>query len=128
VEINLTQKNMKQFLLAVDFDHTCNISDYPAIGDEVPGAIASLKYLHSLGHRIQIWTCRHGESLAVAKKWLDEQGVPYERINENCPLLIEKYSETRKMSADFYIDDKNIGGLPSWETIVSIIENESQKH
>jgi hypothetical protein len=109
---------MKPLLLSVDFDDTIARSNYPEILGEVPGAVAGLKELHKYGQRIQIWTCRHGEALEQARQWLDEQGVPYERINENCPALIEKWGETRKMSADIYIDDKMLGGLPPWPRIV----------
>ena len=110
-------KTTTTLLLSVDFDDTIARTDYPTILGEIPFAIESLKQLHAEGHRIQIWTCRHGQALEDAREWLDARQVPYERINENCPLLIDKYGETRKMSADCYIDDKMLGGLPSWRVI-----------
>ena len=110
---------MNPLLLSIDFDDTiAKIGDFPEILGEMPGAIAGIKELHADGHRIQIWTCRHGKWLDHAKAWLDENEVPYERINENCPNLIDKWGETRKMSADVYIDDKMLGGLPPWREIV----------
>lgn len=115
----LAPKPMKRLLLSIDFDDTiAKIGEFPEILGEMPGAIESLKELHAEGHRIQIWTCRHGEWLDQARAWLDENKVPYERINENCPNLIDKWGETRKMSADLYIDDKMLGGLPPWGVIV----------
>lgn len=113
---------MKSLLIAVDFDDTVVRNDrWPQVGQELPRALWALKALYEAGHRIQIWTCRHGEALALAKQWLDEREVPYERINENCPVLIEKWADTRKMAADIYIDDRNLRGLPHWGSIPSLV-------
>lgn len=113
---------MKSLLISVDFDDTIFRNDcYPHVGAPLPGAIQGVKKLVACGHRIQIWTCRHGEALELAKQALDEAEIPYERINENCPKLIEQWGETRKMSADVYIDDKNLGGLPNWHTILRMV-------
>lgn len=38
--------------------------------------------------------------------------------NMNTKELIEFYgTDTRKISADMYIDDKNFGGFPGWDVI-----------
>lgn len=118
----------KRLLLSVDFDETCaRIGNFPEILGEVPGAIAALKELHADGHRIQIWTCRHDEHLDHAREWLDANNVPYERINENCPSLIDTWGDTRKMGADIYIDDKMLGGLPPWPVIVHKVRKQAHE-
>ncbi|GAC1605784.1 MAG: hypothetical protein NVS3B25_35130 [Hymenobacter sp.] len=121
-------RDAKSLLLAIDFDDTIAVNDcYPAIGAELPGAIAGLHQLAAAGHRLQIWTCRHGEALDNARAWLDARSVRYERMNENCPHLIAKWADTRKMSADVYIDDKNLGGLMPWPEIVSLVSHEARR-
>lgn len=116
---------MKSLLIAVDFDDTiAQNTCYPEVGPPVKGAIEGLNELVKAGHRIQIWTCRHSLALDNAKNWLDLHGVPHERINENCPVLIEQWGETRKMSADVYIDDKNLGGLPIWGDIPNAVQRQ----
>ena len=118
---------VKALLLAVDFDDTIAVNDcYPGIGAEVPGAIAGLHALVAAGHRIQIWTCRHGLALDNARAWLDARNVRYERMNENCPHLIAQWNDTRKMGADLYVDDRNLGGLPAWGEIVNQVNRHAR--
>jgi hypothetical protein len=47
-------------------------------------------------------------------------------MNENLPSNIEKYGgDTRKMSADIYIDDRQLGGIPDdWLEIEKMIRKD----
>lgn len=109
-------------VLAVDFDGTIHTGEYPQVGPERNEAGLYLRILASEGYGIIINTCREGISLAYAINWLDNNGIPYHYVNCNFPHLIEEYSaDCRKISADVYIDDKCLMGLPEWATIYNII-------
>ena len=55
--------------IAVDFDGTIVEHRYPAIGKELPFAVASIKQLINEGHRFILWSVREGELLDEAVKW-----------------------------------------------------------
>ena len=45
-------------------------------------------------------------------------------VNDNLPEIIEYYgSNSRKITCDWYIDDRNFGGLPDWGVIYDMITN-----
>ncbi len=97
-------------IIAIDFDGTLVRSVWPAIGSPVSGAIETMRQWHRAGHRIIIWTCRAGAELEACEQWLIANGVPFDAINENLPERIALYgSDTRKASADLYLDDKAVG-------------------
>ena len=48
-------------LIAVDFDGTIVEDGYPKIGKPMPFAIETLKMIVKDGHRMVLWTYRHGE-------------------------------------------------------------------
>ena len=63
------------------------------------------------GDKLILWTCREGDDLETAVKWCQEQGICFDAINDNLPAVIEKYGcNSRKISCDFYIDDKAVAG------------------
>jgi hypothetical protein len=82
----------------------------------------ALLYMNKLfdeGFGIVIHTCREGKALAKAIKFLDKHGFNYDYYNCNFPHLIQEYqADCRKVSADLYIDDRNLdvlsSGMPSW--------------
>lgn len=54
-----------------------------------------------------LWTCRAGEKLQEAIEWCREHGLLSDAVNDNLPEMIEKWgSNSRKITADIYIDDK----------------------
>ena len=65
----------KSLLIAVDFDGTVVVDRYPAVGKPMPVAIETLKMLQADGHRIILWTYRHGKRLEEAVDFL-EAGCP----------------------------------------------------
>ena len=72
------------------------------------------------GYGVVINTCREGVALAKAIVWLNNHGINYHYVNCNFPHIIQSYgADCRKISADVYIDDKCIGGLPNWIGIYS---------
>ena len=124
---------MKQFILAVDFDNTIVDTDesvlrQPVIKGLRKDAKEILRKLHDEGHYIIINTCRNAGNLQKAIDYLNENGVVYDIVNANHPDNVKKFKrDNRKIFADFYIDDKNIGGIPEWEDIYNIIKVASLK-
>lgn len=94
---------------AVDFDGTLCTNAYPKIGQPKYKLIDYIKTLKAQGNKIILWTCRSGKLLEEAVSWCEEQGLVFDAVNENLPESIEKYgNDSRKISADKYIDDKSI--------------------
>lgn len=120
-------KNYRNFgdfraILAIDFDDTICESDYPDTGMQRHGAAKYINKLVDEGYGVIINTCREGIPLAKAIKWLEKNDVPYHFVNCNFPEVIQMYSaDCRKMSADIYIDDKCLMGLPKWKKIHQIV-------
>jgi hypothetical protein len=108
-------------IIAVDFDGTIVEHCYPAIGKELPFALETIKALQMKQHRIILWTFRAGKELDEAVEFCAKRGVEFYAVNSNYPE--ERYNETisRKINADLYIDDRNIGGLPGWGQIYRMI-------
>lgn len=102
-------------IIAIDFDGTIVQDSYPSIGMVNPSAKRVINRLFSEGHYIIIWTCRTGDHLTQAVNFLLSEGIRFSRINENEPVNLKLYKEpSRKVYADVYIDDKNLGGFPGW--------------
>jgi hypothetical protein len=111
-----------RYVLAIDFDGTIFESDYPKIGMMRPDAKKIINELYWEGFGIVINTCREGLALADAIRHLQDAGIKYHYINSNFPHLIHKYqADTRKISADIYIDDKCLTGLPPWKNIYTLV-------
>lgn len=109
-------------ILSIDFDGTLHLGIFPEIGVIAPYAKWAMKTLHDDGHYLIINTCRSGDSLLEAINWLLEQGIIFDRVNDNHPGNIAEYrGNTRKIYADMYIDDKQVGGLPTWPEILDAI-------
>ena len=106
-------------IIAVDFDGTIVDHQYPAIGPEKPFAIETLKKLVEEHHRIILWTVREGKLLEEAVSFCRERGLEFYAVNRNYPE--EKHAKERKIRADLWIDDRNLGGLPDWGTILQMI-------
>lgn len=110
-------------IIAVDFDGTIVTHKYPDIGEEMPFAIETLKTLISEGHKIILWSVREGKLLDEAVNWCHKRGVDFYAINKDYPEedISKNMYFSRKLKVDYFIDDRNIGGLPDWGTIYRII-------
>jgi hydroxymethylpyrimidine pyrophosphatase-like HAD family hydrolase len=93
-------------IIAVDFDGTCVEHEYPLIGKTVPGVIANLRLLIKKGHQIILFTMRDSYYLDDAIAWFEENLIPLWGVNENPE---QTWTTSRKVYADFYIDDAAIG-------------------
>lgn len=114
--------------VAIDFDGTIVEDAYPEIGRLFYNAKEVINKLYDEGHDIIINTCRAGIFEGNVYTFLKDNGIKYSYINSNLPRDIEKFGQDcRKISADIYIDDKNIGGIPTWLEIYEIIDNYEPK-
>jgi len=93
--------------ICVDFDGTCVDHRYPDMGQDVPGAVKTLKELIGAGHELVLWSVRSGESLAAAVKWFRDRDIFLSGINENPGQ--SSWSTSRKAYAHLYIDDSAFG-------------------
>lgn len=111
-------------VLAIDFDGTIVEHKYPEIGKENLFAFETLKQLQKQGHKLILWTYRCGEKLNEAVEYCRKNGIEFYAVNKNYPE--EKFNEdeiSRKIYADVYIDDRNIGGFPGWSEIWKMLNN-----
>ena len=105
-------------IIAVDFDGTLHMGQFPEIGIPMPYAIQMMRKLKEDGHYIIINTCRSNGNALDAVNWLLEKGIPFDAINANHAGNVAKYkNDTRKIYAHCYVDDKQVGGLPTWPEI-----------
>ena len=113
-----------KIILSVDFDGTLVESDYPNIGNLKPNAKEIINRLYDEGYIILINTCRSGIYEGDCYKFLNENGIKYHYINSNLPSQIEYFGQDcRKISANLYIDDKNLLGIPDdWNEIYELIQ------
>lgn len=95
-------------IIAVDFDGTLCVDCYPDIGTPNLPLIFLLKRLKAQDRRLILWTCRCGRYLAEAVCWCRNWGLEFDAVNKNIEEIIAKYgSDSRKIYADVYIDDKS---------------------
>lgn len=109
--------------IAVDFDGTIVEHRYPSIGKEIPFAIETLKKLQDQRHRLILWTVREGRLLDEAVAFCRQRGLEFYAVNHDYP---EEEAErnghySRKLKADLFIDDRNLGGLPDWGVIYRMV-------
>ena len=108
-------------IIAVDFDGTIVEHEYPKIGKPIPFALDVLKKLQQEErHTLLLWTVREGKLLDDAVDYCAKNGIEFYAVNKNYPEE-EMGDNPRKLMADIFIDDKNIGGLPDWGVIYNAI-------
>lgn len=117
-------------IIAVDFDGILCENAFPAIGIPNYKMLGLVKSAMNAGHEVVLWTSRTDKELQKAVKWCEEYGLNFAAINENAPSNIEKYKSmypngTRKVYADLYIDDHNIGF--DMDTVITQFRKELEK-
>lgn len=110
--------------IAVDFDGTIVEHEYPKIGKTRIFAFETLKMLQEKGHQLILWTYRSGRYLEEAVEFCRENGIEFYAVNKNYPEEVFDDSKSRKIDCELYIDDRNVGGLPSWGEIYQMIHPE----
>lgn len=111
-------------IIAVDFDGTLCKNAYPNIGEPNYEVLNYILDMKKKGNKVILWTCRVDYELNDAIEWCKNFGIEFDSINDNLEDVVKMFngSNTRKIFADIYIDDKS--KLP--ENVVSIdcLENE----
>lgn len=115
-------------IIAVDFDGTIVEHRYPEIGPEKPFAVQTLRMLMAEHHQLILWTVREGQLLYDAVNWCSERGIEFYAVNREYPEETTTNNDyfSRKIKADIFIDDSNLGGLPDWGTIYRMIHEGTQ--
>jgi hypothetical protein len=111
-------------VIAVDFDGTIVEHAYPRIGSEMMFAFATLKALQKKGHKLILWTFRDGDTLLEAVEYCRSNGIEFYAVNKNYPEEQYDLSLSRKINADIFIDDRNVGGFPGWDKIWQMLHPE----
>ena len=85
--------------IAVDFDGTLvEEADWPAFGPPRLDIVEKVKQLKAQGHTLILWTCRTDKPLINALEYCSQVlGIDFDYVNQSNP---------RKISADYYIDDR----------------------
>ncbi len=113
----------KHLIIAIDFDGTIVEDAYPGIGTPMLFAFETIKKLQSEGHRLILWTYRSGQKLEEAVAFCKKNDIEFYAVNKNYPE--EEFDDeiSRKINADIFIDDRNIGGFVGWTTVYKTIFN-----
>ncbi len=117
---------MKDFsrkkIIAIDFDGTIVEDNYPKIGKPKLFAFQTLKKLQEDGHRLVLWTYRSGERLMEAIDYCEENEIIFDSINSSFNgESFDINTQSRKIHADIFIDDRNVGGFVGWGEIYTSI-------
>lgn len=113
-------------IIAVDFDGTIVEHAYPAIGKPIPFAIETLLQIQKDQHQLILWTVREGDLLQEAIDYCEQRGLYFYAANANYPNE-DRATAPRKLKADMFIDDRNLGGLPDWGVIYNAVKATANK-
>lgn len=95
--------------IGIDFDGCLCENKYPEIGSPNQKVIAEANVEKESGSRLILWTCRTGDHLEAALKACESWGLVFDAVNENTKEMIQLFgSDTRKVAADEYWDDKAV--------------------
>lgn len=125
-------------IIAIDFDGTLVENNFPAVGNPLPNAIDVITELQQLGHKFILLTMRDDDHyynpktgkcneyslgsltdtniqscLQDAIDYCNNNGIVLWGINRNPTQW--KWSSSRKVYADIYIDDQALG-IPTFTT------------
>ena len=103
-------------IIAIDYDGTITEKDssYPHAGIIREDAKRVIKKLKEQGNILCLWTCRSYKNgtLQIAQDALEKEGIEFDYYNE-APFT----TGSPKIVADWYIDDRMLGGTINWEWI-----------
>ncbi len=111
--------------IAIDFDGTIVEDKFPAVGKPMIFAFDTLKKLQEDGHKLVLWTYRTGRELNEAVEFCAKNGIEFYAINNSFEGEVYKQQEaSRKINADIFVDDRNVGGFPGWGEVYQMISGE----
>jgi len=116
----------KKFVIAIDFDGTLFIDDFPKVGHPNMMVVNKLKEFRKQPNtEIILWTCREGRFLDDAIERCRSIGIEFDAVNENSPTQkLYAYEQSRlhndnvyaefskrKIFAHIYVDDRSPGSI-----------------
>ena len=113
----------KHLIIAIDFDGTIVEDAYPNIGKPIIFAFETMKKLQSEGHRLILWTYRTGKQLQEAVDFCKQEGIEFYAINKSYPEEEFDDKVSRKIHANLFVDDRNIGGFIGWTKVHKLVLN-----
>jgi len=113
-------------VIAVDFDGTIVEDRYPDIGKAKLFAFETLKELQKRQHQLVLWTYRSGSRLDEAVEFCKKNGIEFYAVNQSYPEEQWDPRQSRKINADLFIDDRNVGGFPGWGEVLQMITGEEK--
>ncbi len=116
---------LDKLVIAIDFDGTIVEDAYPKVGKTRIFAFETMKRLQKDGHRLILWTYRSGSKLDDAVQFCKENDITFYAVNQSFPEEQYDNKVSRKIYADIYIDDRNIGGILGWGEVYQLITNET---
>ena len=121
-----------RFCVAIDFDGCLVRKAWPAVGEEMPGSMAFLRWIEEQGWWRVLFTCREGDRLKNAMDWLADRTFPsawWTCINATPQPITDQYGhDSRKPGFHALVDDLAIGfpaksnGAPDWDRIKTELE------
>lgn len=100
---------MRATAIAVDFDGCLFENKWLEIGEPNKELIETLRDFRSRGGELILWTNREGETLERAVEACRNEGLEFDAVNANLESWKAVFNnDTRKVGADYYIDDKAI--------------------
>ncbi len=116
---------LEKLVIAIDFDGTIVEDAYPKVGKPRIFAFETMKRLQKDGHRLILWTYRCGPKLDEAVEFCKENDIIFYAVNHSFPEEQFDPKISRKINADLFIDDRNIGGVLGWGEIYQMITKET---
>ena len=111
--------------IAVDFDGTIVEHCYPTIGATKLFAFETLREFQKRGFLLILWTFRTGKELEEAVEFCRINGVEFYAVNKSYPEEVFDENASRKIDADIFIDDRNLGGFIEWSKVWQMMFPES---
>lgn len=71
---------------------------------------------------VQVWW-----QIKWCGKFCEKNGIVFYTVNHSFPEEYFQNDSNRKIHADLFIDDRNIGGFPWWGEIYQMLTNETPK-
>ena len=122
--------------IAVDFDGTCVVHNYPHVGETLPNCVNVLKQLVDNGHNIALDTMRdwinpspHNRLNSVmddAIQWFQSNGIPLYSVQPH--KHASSWTKSTKCHGEISIDDRNLGvpldinGSVDWFEVEKILK------
>ena len=96
----------KSIIIAYDYDNT--VFDYHGLGYKFDGIISILRECKEYGAKFIVFSCSPTERHCEMKDYLNENNIPFDKINEN---IIELHGGEGKLFYNILLDDR--AGLKS---------------